>query len=170
MRAMRRLWPLLVLATALAACASAPRVRDESVRALRRPGGVCAGTSYLNPAGRPVLLQGCLRVGSAGTAFDNLEARLVTELDARDPDDADLTDWQVQLIRDGEQLLNRALDAGPSHRRCPGLMSACRERTADVALLAGGLEPGTYTIRYRLMSEEAFAVGRQPAELTIVLR
>jgi len=156
---------------ALVACASGPpRVVTESVRALRERDGVCAGTSYVNPVGHRVLLQGCLRTGSAGTVFDNLEARLVTELQADEPDAADLTDWQVQLLLDGEQVLNRALDAGPSHRRCAGLMTTCSERVADVATIAQGLGPGTYTLRYRLMSAEAYAAGKQPAELTIVLR
>jgi hypothetical protein len=49
-------------------------------------------------------------------------------------------------------------------------MTTCSERVADVATIAQGLGPGTYTLRYRLMSAEAYAAGKQPAELTIVLR
>jgi hypothetical protein len=158
------------LAAALVACASAPPVRDASVQALRRPDGVCAGTSFVNPAGRRVRLKGCLRTGSAGSVFDNLEARLVTELRVKDPADADLTHWQVRLLRDGEQVMNRALDAGPSHRRCSFLRWRCGERVADVAVLPEGLGYGTWTLRYRLMSAEAYATGANTAELTIVLR
>lgn len=161
----------LVLAAASLACAAGLPARiGQPVGALRTRQGVCAGTTYVNPEGRRVQLESCLRTGAAGTPFDNLEARLVTVLQAKDPDDADLTDWQVELLRDGEQVLSRALDAGPSHRRCKALGLRCRERVADVATIAEGLGYGTYTIRYRLMSAEAYAAGRQPDELTIELR
>ena len=166
----RSLRPVLALAAALLGCAGAPPVRDESVQALRRPHGVCAGTSVENPAGRRVRLEGCLRTGSAGTAFDNLEARLVTALQAENRADADLEHWQVLLLRDGEQVLHRALDAGPSHRRCSFFRWRCRERVADVAAIPEGLGYGTWTLRYRLMSAEAYEAGASAAELTIVLR
>jgi hypothetical protein len=162
---------LVAFAAISLACATVPPVQvGESVDRLRTAQGVCAGTTYVNPEGHRVRLKGCLRTGSAGTIFDNLEARLVTELQTDDPDDADLTHWQVQLLRDGEQVLHRALDAGPSHRRCAVFGLGCRERVADVATIAEGLGYGTYTIRYRLMSAEAYAAGRQPAELTVVLQ
>ena len=162
---------MLVVAAAALACAGVPPARvDGSLRALREPEGVCAGTTYVNPDGHRVRLKGCLRTGSAGTVFDNLQARLVTEMQATDPDDADLTHWQVVILRDGEQVMNRALDAGPSHRRCTALGMRCTERVADVATIAEGLGYGTYTLRYRLMSAEAYEIERQPAELTIVLR
>ncbi len=155
---------------ALIACAGASPVRDERAEALRRREGVCAATNFVNPAGRRVRLQGCLRTGFAGTPFDNLRPRLVTELQAKAPDDADLTDWQVQLLRDGEPILNRALDAGPSHPRCSRFGWRCRQRVADVATIEGELGRGTYTLRYRLMSEEAYLGRKNTAELTIVLR
>ncbi len=161
---------LLLAAAGSLACAGVPPARvDETVRALRTPDGVCAGTRYVDVYGAPVRLKACLRVGAPGTVFDNGEPRLVTELQADDPDAADLTDWQVQVFRDGEQVLNRALDAGPSHRRCT-TGHGCRERVADVSTIAGGLGPGKYTLRYRVMSAEAFAAGVQPNELTILLR
>jgi hypothetical protein len=169
MRAMRPA-PLLAIAAALAACAGAPRVCHEDVQALRSREGVCAATSFVNPAGRDVRIRGCLRVGSAGTPFDNDATRLVTELDAAEPADAELADWQVVVLRDGEQLLNRALDAGPSHRRCSGFGMGCRQRIADVAVIDRALGAGTYTLRYRMMSEQAFVAARQPPELTIVLQ
>jgi hypothetical protein len=155
---------------ALVACAGASPVRDERVQALRRREGVCAATSFVNPAGRRVRLEGCLRTGFAGTAFDNLEARLVTELQAKHPEDADLAHWQVLILRDGEQVLNRALDAGPSHPRCSLFRWRCRQRVADVATIPEGLGYGTYTLRYRLMSAEAYLARKNSAELTIVLR
>jgi len=160
----------MALAALSLACAAAPALRAEPVGMLRTPHGVCAATSYVVPEGRRVRLEGCLRTGAAGTIFDNLEPRLVTTLQADDAGDADLTDWQVELLRDGERVLNRALDAGPSHRRCRAFGLGCSERVADVATVAEGFGYGTWTIRYRLMSAEAYAAGRQPAELTIVLR
>jgi hypothetical protein len=161
---------LLLLAASLA-CATAPPAQvGEPVARLRTRQGVCAATGYVLPDGGPVRLTACLRTGTAGSIFDNLEARLVTVLQADDPEDADLTDWQVELLRDGERVLNRALDAGPSHRRCRAFGLGCAERVADVATIAEGLGYGTWTLRYRLMSAEAYEAGRQPAELTIVLR
>jgi hypothetical protein len=39
-----------------------------------------------------------------------------------------------------------------------------------VAPIPEGLGPGTYTLRYRLITADAYAAGLEPAELTIVLR
>jgi hypothetical protein len=161
---------LLALAVASLACASGPPSHvGDGVHALRRPHGVCAGTEVEVEDFPRLRITGCLRTGTAGSIFDNDEARLVTLFEARDADDADLTDWQLLLLRDGEQILIRALDAGPSHRRCAAL-GRCAERVADVVAVPGGLGPGTYTLRYRLMSGEAYVARVPPAELTIVLR
>lgn len=140
------------------------------MHALRRPGGVCAGTVVDVEEFPRVRITGCLRTGTPGSVFDNDQPRLVSLFDADDPDGADLTDWQVVLLRDGEELLSRALEAGPSHRRCAGPFVRCAERVADVAAIPAGLGPGTYTLRYRLMSGEAYAARVEPADLVIVLR
>jgi hypothetical protein len=168
---MREARHALLALVAAAGCASAPSARvGEPVAKLRTREGVCAATRYVLPEGGPVRLTACLRTGMVGTIFDNREARLVTVLQADQPEDADLARWQVEVLRDGERVLNRALDAGPSHRRCRVFGLGCAERVADVAPIAEGLGYGTYTLRYRLMTAEAYAAGRQPGELTIVLR
>jgi hypothetical protein len=164
---------LLFLAAASVACAGGPSSRVEGgAGALRSREGLCAGKTVPSPSGskHEVTIVGCLRAGAPGTRFDNGEARLITVLQAEDAAEADLEDWQVLVLRDGERLMNRALDAGPSHRRCSALGLRCRERVADVAAIPESLAPGTYTLRYRVMSEDAYEEGLEPAELTIVLR
>lgn len=163
---------VLLLAAASLACAGGPpALVSGGVHALRSRHGVCAGTVFTSTSSQRLRLQGCLRAGAPGTRFDNGEARLITVLQAEDASEAaDLEDWQVLVLRDGEKIMNRALDPGPSHRRCSALGLRCRERVADVAPIPEGLGPGTYTLRYRLMSADAYAAGIEPADLTIVLR
>lgn len=161
----------LALAVTAIACASGPPpIVGEGVHALRRARGVCAGTAVEAEELPRVRITGCLRTGTPGTPFDNDEARLVTVFESADPDGVDLTDWQVHLLRDGEQVLSRALEPGPSHPRCAGLFGRCAERVADVVAIPAGLGPGTWTLRYRLMSAEAWAARVPPVDLTIVLR
>jgi hypothetical protein len=172
-RTRRARYALLFLAAAPLACAGGPSSRVEgNAGALRSREGLCAGKKVPSPSGskHEVTIVGCLRAGAPGTRFDNGEARLITVLHSEDAFDADLEDWQVLVLRDGERVMNRALDPGPSHRRCSVLGLRCRERVADVAPIPEGLAPGTYTLRYRVMSEDAYEAGLEPAELTIVLR
>lgn len=153
------------------ACASGPaRQVDDSIRSLRSRKGVCARTRVVATPPHELELVACLRNGSPGTQFDNGEARLITTLEADAAPLADLRHWQVIVLRDGEQILNRALHEGPSHRHCRMLGLRCRARVADVAPIPGGIRPGTYTVRYRLMSAEAYLAGVQPPELSIELR
>jgi hypothetical protein len=165
----RALHAFAVVGAAALACASGPPLQvADSVYSLHTEKGVCAGTGFVNMTSQRLALVACMRNGAPGTPFDNGESRLITILEA-DGGPADLTDWQVLVLRDGEKILNRELDAGPSHRRCGTFGTNCRERAADVVPIPGGAGPGSYTIRYRLMSEEAYLAGVQPPELKIDL-
>ena len=168
----RRPWcALLSLLAGSLACANVPPSSVEHhVYALREPHGACAAGSFVGTPPHRATIMGCLRIGAVGTKFDNGEARLITVLRAKDEYDADLTDWQVTVARDGEQIMNRAMEYTPSHRDCRHLGLRCRETVADVAPLPGGIGPGTYTVRYRLMNAEAYTARVPPVELTIVLR
>src|SRR5512142_3046905 len=155
MRDMRLVGSLLALGASLVACATPAHVREQ-VAALRTAEGVCAATSYVNPAGRPMQLRGCLRIGSSGTRFDNRDAKLITAFEASDPADANLESWHVQILLDGERLLNHALEHdAPSRRHCFAFRLGCRDHVWDVARIEQGLAPGTYTVRYRIMPEDA---------------
>jgi hypothetical protein len=162
---------ILLVAAATLACAKGPaRQVDRSLAELRTREGVCAGTRFTAPDARPMDLVACLRTGSPGTVFDNGEDRLITLFQAKRGDFKDMGAWHVVVLRDGEKILSHVLEDLPSHLRC-GTFTRCRERIADVAAIPGGLGPGTYTVRYRGLSEEMMYLGgEQPAELTFVLR